>query len=230
MTGEIKICGLNTVEGVDAALAAGADLVGFVQFPRSPRHIALDMAGPLSRRAAGKALRVALAVDPDDAALEAILAAIDPEILQLHGRESPQRVAAIRDRFGVEVMKAIGIADAADLAQIGAYRACCGRILVDAKPPAMPEALPGGNGLTFDWRLIAGLEDRAGLMLSGGLNPANVGDAIALTGVDAVDVSSGVERAPGEKDPQRITQFIEAARAAFRQRAAPSANEKAKSA
>jgi len=230
MTGEIKICGLNTAEGVDAALAAGADLVGFVQFPKSPRHVDLAQARALSQRAAGKAVRVALAVDPDNAALEAILAAIDPEILQLHGHETPQRVGEIRRRFGVGVMKAIGIADAADLAQIGAYQACCDRILVDAKPPAMPEALPGGNGLTFDWQLIAGLDDKAGLMLSGGLNPANVGDAIALTGVDAVDVSSGVESAPGEKDPQRIAQFIEAARAAFRQRAAPSANEKAKSA
>ncbi|KPQ10171.1 MAG: phosphoribosylanthranilate isomerase TrpF [Saliniramus fredricksonii] len=230
MNNEIKICGLRDAPALDAALDAGADLVGFVQFPKSPRHIALDMAGPLSQRASGKALRVALAVDPDDAALEKILAAIDPDILQLHGRESPQRVTEIRHRFGVNVMKAIGIADAADLAQISVYRACCDRILVDAKPPAMPEALPGGNGLTFDWQLIAGLDDKAGLMLSGGLNPANVGDAIALTGVDAVDVSSGVESAPGEKDPQRIAQFIEAARAAFRQRAAPSANEKAKSA
>jgi phosphoribosylanthranilate isomerase len=230
MVGEIKICGLRDAPALDAALEAGADLVGFVQFPRSPRHIALDVAGSLSRRAKGTALRVALAVDPDDAALEAIFAAIDPEILQLHGRESPQRVATIRDRFGVEVMKAIGIADAADLAQIGAYRACCDRILVDAKPPAMPEALPGGNGLTFDWRLIEALDDKTGLMLSGGLNPANVGEAIALTGISAVDVSSGVERRPGEKDPQRIAQFIEAARAAFRQQSAQPAKEKAKSA
>lgn len=229
MNGEIKICGLRDATALDAALDAGADLVGFVQFPRSPRHIALDVAGPLSRRASGKALRVALAVDPDDAALEAILAAIDPDILQLHGRETPQRVDAIRHRFGINVMKAIGIGNAADLVQLGAYHAC-DRILVDAKPPASPDALPGGNGLTFDWRLIARLDEKAGLMLSGGLNPANVGDAIALTGVDAVDVSSGVERAPGEKDPQRIAQFIEAARAAFRRRAAPPTNEKAKSA
>ena len=163
----------------------------FVQFPKSPRHVDLAQARALSQRAAGKAVRVALAVDPDNAALEAILAAIDPEILQLHGHETPQRVGEIRRRFGVGVMKAIGIADAADLAQIGAYQACCDRILVDAKPPAMPEALPGGNGLTFDWQLIAGLDDKAGLMLSGGLNPANVGDAIALTGVDAVDVFLG---------------------------------------
>ena len=230
MTGEIKICGLNTVESVDAALDAGADLVGFVQFPKSPRHVDLAKAGELSRRAAGKALRVALAVDPDDEALEAILAVIDPEILQLHGGETPQRVAQIKQRFGVSVMKAIGIAEAGDLSQIEAYRDFCPRILVDAKPPATPDALPGGNGLTFDWRLVAGLEERAGLMLSGGLNPANVGEAITLTGVAAVDVSSGVERAPGEKDPQRIVQFIEAARAAFRQQGAEPAKEKAKSA
>ncbi len=230
MTGEIKICGLRDARVLDAALDAGADLVGFVQFPKSPRHIDLDAAKPLTRRAAGKALRVALAVDPDDEALEAILAAIDPEILQLHGSESPSRVAQIAQRFGVSVMKAIGIAEAGDLAQIEAYRDICQRILVDAKPPATPDALPGGNGLTFDWRLIAGLGDKSGLMLSGGLNPANVGDAIALTGVGAVDVSSGVERAPGEKDPQRIAQFIEAARAAFRQQGAQPAKEKAKSA
>jgi phosphoribosylanthranilate isomerase len=230
MTGEIKICGLRDAHVLDAALDAGADLVGFVQFPKSPRHIDLDAARPLARRAAGKALRVALAVDPDDEALEAILAAIDPEILQLHGSESPSRVAEIARRFNVGVMKAIGIAQAEDLAQIAVYREICQRILVDAKPPATPDALPGGNGLTFDWRLIAGLDDKSGLMLSGGLNPANVGDAIALTGVGAVDVSSGVERAPGEKDPQRIAQFIEAARAAFRQQGVQPAKEKAKSA
>jgi len=230
MTGEIKICGLRDAHVLDAALDAGADLVGFVQFPKSPRHIDLDAARPLARRAAGKALRVALAVDPDDEALEVILAAIDPEILQLHGSESPSRVAQIARRFNVDVMKAIGIAQAEDLAQIAVYREICQRILVDAKPPATPDALPGGNGLTFDWRLIAGLDDKSGLMLSGGLNPANVGDAIALTGVGAVDVSSGVERAPGEKDTQRIAQFIEAARAAFRQQGAQPAKEKAKSA
>lgn len=230
MTGEIKICGLRDAPALDAALDAGADLVGFVQFPKSPRHVDLATAGELSRRAAGKALRVALAVDPDDDALEAILAAIDPEILQLHGGETPQRVAQIRQRFGVSVMKAIGIAEVGDLALIADYRDLCDRILVDAKPPATPDALPGGNGLTFDWRLVAGLDERAGLMLSGGLNPANVGEAIALTGLGAVDVSSGVERAPGEKDLQRIVQFIEAARAAFRQQDAQPAKEKAKSA
>lgn len=230
LLGEIKICGLRDITALDAALACGADLVGFVQFPKSPRHIDLAHARPLAQHAAGKALRVALAVDPDDAAVEAILAAIDPEILQLHGRETPQRVADIRRRFGVPVMKAIGIAAEADLALIADYREPCDRILVDAKPPTTPEALPGGNGLTFDWRLVEKLDDKAGLMLSGGLNPANVGEAIALTGVGAVDVSSGVERAPGDKDPQRIAQFIEAARAAFRQRNMPPAKEKAKSA
>jgi phosphoribosylanthranilate isomerase len=230
MTGEIKICGLNTAQSLDAALAAGTDFVGFVQFQKSPRHIDLAQARALSQRAAGKALRVALAVDPDDDALEAILCAIDPEILQLHGHETPQRVADVRRRFGVGVMKAVGIADAADLGQIAAYREICDRILVDAKPPATPDALPGGNGLAFDWRLIEALDDKTGLMLSGGLNPANVGEAIALTGISAVDVSSGVERAPGDKDPQKIAQFIEAARAAFRQQSAMPAKEKAKTA
>ncbi len=228
MTGIVKICGLRDLRAVDAALAAGADMIGFVQFPRSPRHIDPDNVRPLSQYAAGKALRVALAVDPDDAAIAEILAAIDPEILQLHGRETPQRVAAIRQRFGISVMKAIGVAEVADLEQIAGYRETCDRILVDAKPPISPEALPGGNGLAFDWRLVDALDDKTGLMLSGGLNPDNVGEAIDLTGIGAVDVSSGVERAPGDKDPKKIAQFIEAARAAFRQRATPPAREKAR--
>jgi phosphoribosylanthranilate isomerase len=211
----VKICGLNSFEALDAALAAGADMVGLVRFARSPRHLGLEEGRALSARARGKALRVALVVDADDAALAETVEALDPDLLQLHGSETPERVAVIRARFGRPVMKAVGIADQADLAAIGAYQAVADRLLLDAKPPATAEALPGGNGLAFDWRLIAGLDLDKPVMLSGGLDSQNVAPAIALTGIRAVDVSSGVERRPGEKDPQKIEAFVRAARAAF---------------
>jgi phosphoribosylanthranilate isomerase len=211
----IKICGLNSLEALDAALGAGADMVGLVRFARSPRHLELEQGRALSARARGKALRVALVVDPDDRALAETVEAFDPDLLQLHGSETPERVAAIRARFGRPVMKAVGIADAGDLAELEAYGAVADRLLVDAKPPATAEALPGGNGLTFDWRLVAGLDPGKPVMLSGGLDPGNVAAAIALTRVGAVDVSSGVERRPGEKDPDKIVAFVKAARAAF---------------
>jgi phosphoribosylanthranilate isomerase len=215
MSSMVKICGLNSLEALDAALGAGADMVGLVRFARSPRHLDLVQGRALSARARGKALRVALVVDPDDQALADTVEAFDPDLLQLHGSETPQRVAEIRARFGRPVMKAVGIADAADLAALEAYAAVADRLLVDAKPPATGEALPGGNGLTFDWRLIAGLDPGKPVMLSGGLDPGNVAAAIALTRVSAVDVSSGVERRPGEKDPDKIEAFVKAARAAF---------------
>ena len=211
----VKICGVNSPEALDAALAAGADMVGLVRFPKSPRHLGLDEGRVLSARARGKALRVALVVDPDDAALAETVAAFDPDFLQLHGSESPGRVADIRGCFGRPVMKAVGIADRSDLAAIGAYQAAADRLLLDAKPPAEAEALPGGNGRSFDWRLIAGLDPGKPVMLSGGLDIRNVASAIALTGVQAVDVSSGVERRPGEKDPDKIGAFVREARAAF---------------
>lgn len=210
----IKICGLSTSDTLDAALAAGADLVGFVRFPRSPRHVALEHGAALSRQAAGKAGRVLLMVDPTDRELGEAVAAIAPDIVQLHGGETPERVAAIRARCGIPVMKAIGVAEAADLKHILAYRAVTGRILLDAKAPR-GAALPGGNGLAFDWSLLADLDRPGDIMLSGGLDPANVAEAIARTGVGAVDVSSGVETAPGAKDPDRIAAFVAAARAAF---------------
>src|SRR3712207_5576207 len=189
----VKICGINSFEALDAALDAGADMVGLVRYDRSPRHLQLEEGRALSARARGKALRVALVVDADDAALAATVEAIDPDLLQLHGSETPERVAAIRARFGRPVMKAVGIADAGDLAAIDAYAAVADRLLLDAKPPAAAEALPGGNGLVFDWRLVAGLDLDKPVMLSGGLDGRNVAEAIALTGVRAVDVSSGVE-------------------------------------
>ncbi|MBY0294904.1 MAG: phosphoribosylanthranilate isomerase [Methylobacterium sp.] len=211
----VKICGLSTPETLDAALDAGADLIGLVHFPRSPRHVDLAAGAALSRRAAGRAGRVALLVDPDDALLDAVTALLDPDWIQLHGREDPARVAAVRARTGRPVMKALGIAEAADLARIPAYAEVAERILLDAKPPP-GAALPGGNGHAFDWTLIA----RAGLapdfMLSGGLTPATVAEAIAVTGARAVDVSSGVEIRPGEKDPARIRAFVAAARAGSR--------------
>jgi phosphoribosylanthranilate isomerase len=210
----VKICGLSTPETLDAALKAGADLVGFVRFPASPRHVDLDRGRALSRWARGRATRVALLVDPDDAALDEAVDALDPDLLQLHGGETPERVLAIRARFGRPVMKAVGIAEAADLAAIELYATVADRVLLDAKPPRDAGALPGGNGLAFDWRLLASLDLDDRFMLSGGLTPETVATAVALTRIRAVDVSSGVERQPGEKDPARIAAFVRAARSA----------------
>lgn len=215
MTGLVKICGLSTPETLDAALDAGADMVGFVSFAKSPRHVALDLGRALSARAKGRAQRVALLVDPDDDALDEVVAALDPDLLQLHGAESPERVAAIRARWGRPVMKAFGIAESSDLAGLAPYHAAADRLLLDAKPPRGPGALPGGNGVAFDWRILAGLDPGLAFMLSGGLNPHNVAEAVALTGARAVDVSSGVESRPGVKDAALIAAFIRAARAAF---------------
>ena len=215
MSGVIKICGLNDAETLDAALGAGADMVGFVHYARSPRHVPPERRRTLSAQARGRALRVALVVDASHAALDSVVATLGPDLLQLHGAESPERVAAIRARLARPVMKAVGIGNAADLAALGAYAEVADRLLVDAKPPPGPDALPGGNGAAFDWRLVEGLAPGRPLMLSGGLTPDNVGAAIAATGIAAVDVSSGVEDRPGRKDPSRIDAFIRAARAAF---------------
>jgi len=215
MTPLVKICGLSTPEALDAALDAGADMIGLVRFPKSPRHVGLEEGRALSMRAKGKALRVALVVDADDAELEAVVAALDPDLIQLHGAETPERVATIRARFGRPVMKAVGIAEAADLDAIERYRAVADRVLLDAKPPQRAEGLPGGNGLAFDWRLVAGLDPDKPFMLSGGLSPETVAAAIELTGMRAVDVSSGVETRPGQKSPDRIAAFVKAARAAW---------------
>lgn len=208
---EIKICGLSTPDTLDAALGVGADWVGFVRFPRSPRHVELDTARALSRQAKGRAGRVVLLVDPDDATLHHAFEAMEPDLIQLHGRESPERVAEIRALTGLPVMKALGIASAADLASIAAYAGIADRLLLDAKAPP-GASLPGGNGVSFDWDLLAGADLPAGTMLSGGLEPANVAEALARTGLTAVDVSSGVENAPGSKDPARIAAFVAAVR------------------
>jgi phosphoribosylanthranilate isomerase len=209
----VKICGLSTEVTLAAALEVGADWIGLVHFPRSPRHVDLARAGALSRLARGKAERVVLLVDPEDALILAVLEAADPDMIQLHGRESPQRVAEIRALTGRPVMKAVGIATATDLAAIPAYAAVADRILLDAKAP--PDAiLPGGNGRSFNWEILAGIDLPTGTMLSGGLDAANVAEALAQTGLASVDVSSGVESAPGIKDPGRIAAFVAAAQAA----------------
>jgi len=212
MTPKIKICGLSTPEMVDAALAAGADCLGFVFYEPSPRHIAYETAARLNARVAGRAQKVALTVDADDARLAAIAKSLDPDWYQLHGRESPRRVKEIRARFGRPVIKAIHIARAEDAAAAAGYVDAADMLLYDAKAPdGMVGALPGGNGVLFDWTLIGG-ERPLPVMLSGGLSPDNVAEAIRIVRPDAVDVSSGVERRPGEKDPERIALFVERAR------------------
>jgi phosphoribosylanthranilate isomerase len=214
MTPLVKICGLSTPDTLDAALAAGADMIGLVRFPRSPRHVEFEAGAALADRARGRAQVVALLVDPDDDELDHAIRSLRPDLLQLHGRESPERVAGIRARFGVPVMKAVGIADEGDVAGLRAYTAVADRLLVDAKPPRTAGALPGGNGLSFDWHLVAGLDLPKPLMLSGGLDPGNVAEALRLTGLTGVDVSSGVESAPGVKDRARIAAFVGAAKGA----------------
>ena len=210
----IKICGLSTPDTLDAALEVGADMVGFVRFPRSPRHVDLEVGRTLSGLARGRAERVLLVVDLTDGELDAAMAAIEPDLVQLHGNETPDQVASIRRRTGRPVMKAVGIGGRDDLERLGEYATVADRLLLDAKPPP-GAALPGGNGRSFDWSLLADLDPRLEVMLSGGLNPANVAEAVAQTGIRAVDVSSGVETRPGEKDPERIEAFVRAARAAL---------------
>jgi phosphoribosylanthranilate isomerase len=206
----VKICGLTRPDDVDAAAKAGASYLGFVFFPKSPRHLELDQARALAQSVPPGLCRVALVVDADDATLDQLLANVPVDMVQLHGHESPDRVAAIRARHGLPVMKALGVADATDLPQLDQYAKVADQLLVDAKPPRGAD-LPGGNGLSFDWRLIAGRRWSVPWMLAGGLTPDNVADAIRLTGARQVDVSSGVEAMPGLKDPARIAKFVRAA-------------------
>lgn len=210
----VKICGLRTPETLDAALDAGADAVGFVFFPASPRNIGFEAARALGERVHGRALKVALSVDAEDALLERIVEALSPDLLQLHGSETPARVAAVRKAFGIPVMKVLPVATASDLAAVPAYAAVADRIMFDARPPR-DATRPGGLGKPFDWHLLENLD--VPFMLSGGLDASNVAEALAVTHAAGVDVSSGVERAPGEKDIQKIRDFIRAARAATRQ-------------
>ncbi|HEY8578680.1 MAG TPA: phosphoribosylanthranilate isomerase, partial [Beijerinckiaceae bacterium] len=203
----IKICGLSTEESLEAAIAAGADMVGLVFFPPSPRHLSPARARALGAAAQGRVRKVALSVDADDATLDALTEAARPDALQLHGRESPARVLEIKRRFGLPVMKAIHVSTRDDLAAVAAYEGAADSLVFDARPPK-GATLPGGNGAAFDWTLLAGVDTRLPWMLSGGLNPDNVAEALRVTGAAALDVSSGVERAPGEKDPDLIRLFI----------------------
>lgn len=202
----IKICGLSKPQDVSAALDAGARYLGFVFFPRSPRAITPGAAATLMANVPPGIARVGLFVNPDDATLDETLAAAPLDIIQLHGAETPERVAEVRARTGLPVMKAIGVATADDLAKLHAYGAVADLLLVDAKP-APGAALPGGNGIAFDWRLLDGQRFARPWFLAGGLNPGNVAEAVRLTGAPGVDVSSGVERAPGDKDPALISAF-----------------------
>jgi phosphoribosylanthranilate isomerase len=210
----VKICGLRSPDDVIAAARAGAAYLGFVFFERSPRNVTLPQARAAALAAPPGLMRVALVVDAGDALLEALLAQVPVDMLQLHGHESPERVAEIRTRYGLPVMKAIGLAGPADLDAIARHAPVADQILVDARPPAGAAALPGGNGLAFDWQLLAGRRWPCPWMLAGGLTPANVAEAIRLTGARQVDVSSGVESAPGVKDPARMAEFVAATRPA----------------
>lgn len=208
----VKICGLRDDAGIAAAVDAGAAYVGFVFFPKSPRALTIEQAVPLGLSVPPGVAKVALVVDPDDALLDAMTSAVPIDIIQLHGHETPARVAEVRRRFGLPVMKVVGVAGPEDLSDLEAHGRVADQLLVDAKPPK-DATLPGGNGLTFDWRLIAGRRWPCPWMLAGGLTADNVAEAIALTGARQVDVSSGVESAPGVKDAARIVAFIAAAKA-----------------
>jgi phosphoribosylanthranilate isomerase len=213
----VKICGLTSEAALDAAIAAGADMVGLVFFPPSPRYLTLERAATLAARARGRAEIVALTVDMHDRGIEEIVESIRPDWLQLHGNEAPDRVQALKRRFARRVIKALGIRETSDLAATARYRSVADLLLLDAKPPK-DAALPGGNGTAFDWTILEDFEPGKSFLLSGGLDPNNVGTAIRLARAPGVDVSSGVETAPGKKDPALIRAFVAAARrAAVRQ-------------
>jgi len=210
----IKICGLKTEETMQAALDAGTDMVGLMFFPKSPRHVSLSEASRLADMARGKAEIVAVTVDMDIASLSRINELVAPDTFQLHGSETPEACAAAKVMFRTKIMKVLSISEKADLLKVAPYLTIADRFLFDAKPPKGSE-LPGGNGVSYDWDLLKGLELEKPFMLSGGLNPENVGEAIAQSGAKEIDVSSGVERDKGVKDETRIRAFVSAARAAF---------------
>jgi phosphoribosylanthranilate isomerase len=211
----VKICGLSTPETLDVAVDAGADMVGFVFFAPSPRHLGLDTARALGKHVGRRAVKAALTVDADDATLADIVEALQPDILQLHGRETVARLRDIKQKFGLKVMKALAVETAADLASLPLYAAAADRILFDARAPK-EATRPGGLGAVFDWHVLKNLDLELPFMVSGGLNAGNVAEAVRVTRAGGVDVSSGVERAPGIKDPEMIRAFIRAARAAER--------------
>lgn len=213
MPASVKICGLQTPAEIRSAAEAGARYIGFVFFDKSPRYVTLDAARVLALDVPAGIAKVALVVNASDAFLDDLTATVPVDILQLHGAETPERVAEVKARYGLPVMKAVGVADAEDLLSLDAYEAVADQILVDAKPPRNA-VLPGGNGLSFDWRLIQGRAWKTPWMLAGGLTPETVPEAIAATGASQLDVSSGVESAPGCKDPALIAAFIRAAHTA----------------
>ena len=209
----VKICGLSTPEALDAALDAGADMVGFVFFEASPRHVGFETARALGKRAGGRAQKVALTVNADDATFDEIVGSLQPDLLQLHGQETPARVAELKQRFGLPIMKALAVESKNDFEQVRNYASAGDWILFDAKAP--PDATrPGGLGKPFDWTLLRGAISRVPVMLSGGLNAKNIEEALRITRVPAVDVSSGVESSPGVKDVEKIREFIRIARQA----------------
>ncbi|MEF2550744.1 phosphoribosylanthranilate isomerase [Aurantimonas sp. A2-1-M11] len=210
---DVKICGLSTPETMAAALERGASHVGFVHFAKSPRHLDIAPMAVLVRQVAGRAETVVVTVDPDDALIERFAREVKPDWLQLHGRETPERVRDIKARTGLKVMKALPVATAADLAAVAPYLGVADRILLDSKRPKGSD-LPGGNGVSFDWTLLsaaeAGLDPQMGYMLSGGIDADNVADALAIADPSGIDVSSGVESAPGIKDVGRMHRFFDA--------------------
>jgi phosphoribosylanthranilate isomerase len=209
---QVKICGLSTPETVQAAVEAGADLIGFVFFPKSPRHLTPDRAAQLAAPARAAGVRVgAVTVDASDALIDAIAATLKPDLIQLHGHEGPERAVEVRARSGAGLVKAFSVSEAADLDQARAFEDVVDYLMFDARAPA-GAALPGGNGAAFDWRLLAGRQFAKPWFLAGGLNPTNVAEALRITGAPMVDVSSGVEAAPGVKDPALIKAFLEAVR------------------
>jgi len=208
----VKICGLKTPEALDVALESGADLVGFVFFPPSPRNLGLEAARALGDRVQGRAGKVALTVDATDDTLRDIVVALKPDMLQLHGKETPERVVVVRSHFGLPVMKALPIAERNDLSPIRLYAQVADRLLFDARAPK-DATRPGGLGRRFDWTLLAGINLGVPFMLSGGLDAGNVAEALRITRAPGVDVSSGVESAPGVKDPAKISEFVRVARA-----------------
>jgi phosphoribosylanthranilate isomerase len=216
---DIKICGLKTDKALAAALAGGASHVGFIFFAKSPRYVEPAQARRLREAAIGKAKAVAVTVDAGDTLLDEVVETMQPDMLQLHCSETPERVAELKARYGLPVMKALAVSAAADLGQIKLFVGIADRFLFDAKPPKGSE-LPGGNGVAFDWRILAGLDAGVDYMLSGGLNAANIGDALRLANPPGLDISSGVESAPGVKDPALIEQFFRAVGATRNTRAA----------
>jgi phosphoribosylanthranilate isomerase len=208
-----KICGLRTAETVAAAVEHGADFIGFNFFKKTPRNVEPEAAGALARSVPSHVVKTGLLVDDDDARIAAILAAAPLDLLQLHGSETPERVAAIKAKFGLPVMKVIKVRDAADIARAADYETVADRLMFDTLPPPdMKNALPGGNAVSFDWTLLQGFRSRLPWMLAGGLTPENLAQAVRQSGAPAVDVSSGVEDRPGEKNPNKIKDFLEVAR------------------